>query len=308
MTYDIIIVGKGPAGLSAALYTVRANLKTLIIGKNDSVLAKAEKIENYFGFTGAVSGSQLLRAGESQASRLGAVIADEEVLGINLMEEFEVITSNNRYTGRAVLLATGQPQKKLNIQGLKELEGKGISYCTTCDGFFYRGLKVGVLGSGDYAIHEAEELKAFTKNITLYTNGRGLECKGDCNDIVRDFIVENKSILKLEGEESLEYIHFSDGTKEKLDGLFIANESASSIDFARKLGVITEGASIIVDQDQKTNIGGLFAAGDCTGGFKQIATAVGQGALAARKIIEFVRGLPVPPEIGVAMDPMQQPG
>jgi thioredoxin reductase (NADPH) len=289
MIYDVIIVGKGPAGLSAALYTVRANLKTLVIGKNGSELLKAHKIENYFGFTEAISGSDLLKAGELQARRLGAEIIDQEVLGVNQNENFEVITSENSFTGRTVLLATGQPQKKLKIDGLKELEGIGVSYCTTCDGFFYKNLKVGVLGYKDFAVHEAEELKPFTSNITIYTNGRELEYSGDYTGLHERFKIVDKTILKLEGKEYLEKIYFTDGSSEKLDGLFIANDSASSSDFARKLGVMTEGASIIVDKDQKTNVTGLFAAGDCTGGFKQVSTAVGQGAMAGRRIIELVR-------------------
>lgn len=289
MIYDVIIVGKGPAGLSAALYTVRANLRTLVIGKNNSELLKAHKIENYFGFTEAISGSELLRAGELQALRLGADIMEEEVLGVNQNENFEVITSENTYSGRTVLLATGQPQKKLRIDGLKELEGIGVSYCTTCDGFFYKNLKVGVLGNKDFAIHEAEELKPFTSNITIYINGKELEYSGDYSKLHERFRIVDKTILKLEGKEYLEKIYFTDGTQENLDGLFIANDSASSVDFARKLGVLTEGASILVDKDQKTNVTGLFAAGDCTGGFKQVSTAVGQGAMAARRIIELVR-------------------
>ncbi len=289
MIYDVIIVGRGPAGLSAALYTVRANLKTLIIGKDDGALAKAEKIENYFGFVETINGNKLLKAGELQALRLGAEIVNEEALGIVKNEEFEVTTAKNKYIGRTVLLATGQPQKKPDIEGLNVFEGNGVSYCTTCDGFFYRGLKVGVMGHGDFAVHEAEELKAFTKDIAIYTNGRELKCKGYA-DAIKHFNVVEKRIIKLEGDEVLQHICFEDGTKEELDGLFIADESASSIDFARKLGIITEGTSIVVDRDQKTNIDGLYAAGDCTGGFKQIATAVGQGALAGRKIIEVVRG------------------
>ncbi|OPX42298.1 thioredoxin reductase [Ruminiclostridium hungatei] len=289
MLYDVIIVGKGPAGLSAALYTTRANLKTLVIGKDSSELLKAHKIENYFGFSHAVSGRELLEAGEAQARRLGAGIICEEVLGINQKEDFEVITSEAVYTGRMVLLATGQPQKKLHIEGLKALEGAGVSYCTTCDGFFYRNLKVGVLGNKAFAIHEAEELEPFTKDITVYTNGKELEYSGDYEKLRSKFRIVEKPVQKLEGKDFLESIYFADGTSEKLDGLFIANESASSVDFARKLGVLTEGASIVADQDQKTNIKGLFAAGDCTGGFKQVSTAVGQGAVAARKIIELAR-------------------
>ena len=139
MMYDVIIVGKGPAGLSAAIYTVRANLKTLVIGQSNSVLFKASKIENYFGFSEAVSGGDLLKAGELQARRLGADITDEEVLEINKTDNFEVITREKSYYAKTVLLASGQPQKKLEIDGLQEMEGIGVRYCTTCDGFFYRG-------------------------------------------------------------------------------------------------------------------------------------------------------------------------
>lgn len=289
MLYDVIIVGKGPAGLSAALYTTRANLKTLVIGKDSSELLKAHKIENYFGFSHGASGKELLEAGETQARGLGAEIICEEVLGINQKEDFEVVTSEAVYSGRTVLLATGQPQKKLHIEGLKALEGTGVSYCTTCDGFFYRNLKVGVLGNKAFAIHEAEELEPFTRDITVYTNGKELEYSGDYEKLHSRFRIVEKPIQKLEGKEFLESIYFTDGSSEKLEGLFIANDSASSVDFARKLGVLTEGASIVVDREQKTNIIGLFAAGDCTGGFKQVSTAVGQGAVAAKKIIELAR-------------------
>lgn len=287
--YDVIVIGKGPAGLSAAIYTVRANLKTLVIGKSNSLLFKASKIENYFGFPEAISGSDLLKSGELQAQRLGADIIDEEVLDIKKTDNFEVITGDKSYYAKAVLLASGQPQKSLNIDGLKEMEGMGVSYCTTCDGFFYKGLKVGVLGNKDFAIHEAKELKAFTNDITIYTNGKEMEYSGDYNKVYENFTIVNKPIQKLNGKDCLEEIYFTDGSFEKLDGLFIANDVASGIDFAKKLGVLTKGASIVVDENQKTNIDGLFAAGDCTGGFKQIATAVGQGALAAGKIAEFIR-------------------
>lgn len=289
MMYDVIVIGKGPAGLSAAIYTVRANLRTLVIGKSNSLLFKASKIENYFGFPEAISGSDLLKSGELQAQRLGADIIDEEVLDIKKTDNFEVITGDKSYYAKAVLLASGQPQKSLNIDGLKEMEGMGVSYCTTCDGFFYKGLKVGVLGNKDFAIHEAKELKAFTNDITIYTNGKEMEYSGDYNKVYGNFTIVNKPIQKLNGKDCLEEIYFTDGSFEKLDGLFIANDVASGIDFAKKLGVLTKGASIVVDENQKTNIDGLFAAGDCTGGFKQIATAVGQGALAAGKIAEFIR-------------------
>ncbi len=287
--YDVIIIGKGPAGISAALYTVRAKLKTLIIGKDESALKKTEKIENYYGFSEPVSGEFLLREGEKQVRRLGVDIYDDEVIAIEKLDFFEVTTASSVYSAKAVLMATGQPQKKVRIEKLGDYEGRGVSYCTTCDGFFYRNLKVGVLGFKDFAAHEALELEAFTKDITIYTNGRELEMSEKHMEETGRFKVNTRPVRGLDGEEYLQKIHFKDGTSEEIDGIFVAYESASSSDFAKKLGILTSGNDIVVDGSQQTNIEGLFAAGDCTGGFKQIATAVGQGALAGRKIIEYVR-------------------
>lgn len=289
--YDAIIIGLGPAGISAALYTVRANLKTLLIGCSDSSLKKASKIENYYGFAEAISGEYLLAQGQTQALRLGAEIAEEEVVSIEKTDYFEVMTSNGKYQGKAVLLATGQPPRKINVRGIETFEGKGVSYCTTCDGFFYKNMKVGVMGYKDYAIHEASELLAFTKDITIYTNGRELDVSQEFKEEMPRFAVNNKKIDRLEGSDFLERIFFEDGSVEKLDGIFIAYDTASSVDFARKLGILVDGSSIIVDQNQQTNLDGVFAAGDCTGGFKQVSIAVGQGALAGRKMIEYVRSI-----------------
>jgi len=289
--YDVIIVGKGPAGLSASLYTTRAGLKTLIIGRDDSALKKARIVENYFGFGQPVSGQYLLEEGKKQALRLGALIVEDEVISIETDEKgtYSVTTSNEVYKGIAVLIATGQLQKRIKIKNLEKFEGKGISYCTTCDGFFYKNLKVGVIGNRDYAIHEAMELEAFTKDITIYTNGKELELSDKFKKEAERFKINEKVIIEFGGEDFLQEIYFEDGSSEEIDGIFIAGESASSIDFARKLGVIAKGNSLVADELQKTNLDGLFAAGDCTGGIKQIAVAVGQGATAGISIIEYVR-------------------
>ncbi len=287
--YDVIIIGKGPAGISTSLYTVRSNLKTLIIGKNDSALRKAEKIENYYGFADVIRGEDLLKNGENQALRLGAEIINDEVIALEKNDFFEVVTSEGRYSSKALVLATGQPVKKVKIENLEKFEGLGVSYCTTCDGFFYNNLKVGVLGFNDYVIHEAIELQAFTKEITIFTNGRELAVSDKYINELNQFKVNKAEIEKLEGSEYLQKITFKDGNSEDLDGLFVAYDSPSSLDFARKLGIMVNGNSIIVDKDQQTNLDGLFAAGDCTGGFKQISIAVGQGALAGKRAIEFIR-------------------
>jgi thioredoxin reductase (NADPH) len=289
--YDVIIIGKGPAGLSAALYTVRAKLNTLVIGRDDSVLRKAGKVENYFGFAEAVKGEDLLSAAEKQALRIGTNIVTDDVISVEKKDFFEVTTKKEVFLSKALLMATGQPQKKVNIGNLEKFEGKGVSYCSTCDGFFYNNLKVGVLGFRDFAIHEALELETFTKDITIYTNGNRLDVSDKYKNEAARFKLNEKTAKNLEGADFLERICFEDGSCETLDGIFIAYESASSIDFARKLGVMTEDNSIIIDKFQQTNLDGLFAAGDCTGGFKQVSVSVGQGALAGRKIIEYVKSL-----------------
>lgn len=289
--YDVTIIGKGPAGLSAALYTVRSNLRTIIIGRNDSRLYKADKVDNYFGFANTISGKQLLDEGELQAKRLGAEVVLDEVISIEKDDFFKVSTATGYYMCKAVLLATGQPHKVIRIENLVKFEGKGVSYCSTCDGFFYNNLKVGVLGNRDFAIHEAMELTSYTKDITIYTDGKQLELSSKHRDEGAGLKIETRKILKLDGVEFLQRIHFSDGTSENIDGLFIASESASSIDFARKLGILAEGNIVVTDGDQHTNLEGVFAAGDCASALKQISVAVGQGALAGKAISDYVKSL-----------------
>lgn len=289
--YDIIIIGKGPAGLSAALYTVRSNMKTLIIGRNDSRLRKADKIDNYFGFAETVNGEQLLADGERQVIRLGAEIIEDEVISIEKEDFFNVTTATGQYSCKALLLATGQPHKTIRIENLVKFEGRGVSYCSTCDGFFYNNLKVGVLGHKDYAVHEALELLTFTKDITIYTNGKTPEISSKYDKEVQQFKIETRPVSKLDGTEFLQRIHFTDGTSEKIDGVFVAYESASSVDFARKLGILVDGSAVVSDGKQQTNLEGLYAAGDCTSSFKQISVAVGQGAAAGKAMAEYVKSL-----------------
>ena len=289
MIYDAIIIGDGPAGISAALYTIRANMKTLILGLADSVLKKALKVENYYGFSEPVSGEKLINEGEAQLKRLGGVILKEEVIGIEKEDVFHVKTVNNTYTAHSVLIATGQKPVNIKIQNLKRFEGKGISYCTTCDGFFYRGKKVGVLGFKDFALHEAKELLSFTDDITIFTNGEKTDFTEE--SLVGKFEINKKLISAFEGEEFIEKIVFEDGSEIPVDGIFIAYGTASSINFALKMGILTKEQAIVANSNQETNIPGLYAAGDCTGVFKQIAVAVGQGAIAGKNMIEYVRSL-----------------
>ena len=282
--YDVIIVGNGPAGLSAALYTSRANLSTLVIGKDQGALAKADRIENYFGMAEPVSGCELVENTKSQVKSLGAELVTDEIFQISWNQGFVLEGREGTYQARAVLLATGASRKKADIPGLEKLEGRGVSYCAVCDAFFYRGRKVAVLGSGEYAIHELGQLLPVAGQAVLLTNGLELHA-----EVPEGVPVIEKKIASVDGEEMVERVTFTDGSTEELDGLFVALGSAGSADLARKVGALTDGRNIQTDEKMATNVPGLYAAGDCTGGLLQISTAVGEGAKAAMSIIKFVR-------------------
>lgn len=289
--HDIIIIGKGPAGLSAALYTIRANMDTVVIGHGDGALAKAERIENYFGLAEPLSGMALLKTGERQVERLGGRVLSEEVLDITWNGAFTVTTGEGTYEARVVLLATGAPVVRVPVKGLAEYEGRGVSYCTTCDGFFHRNKPVGVIGYNDFAVHEAKELLAFTDRVNFFTNGRELELTEASRAVLGKMSVIRTPIRELYGEETLGGVRLEDDRKIPLTGFFVAYGSASGATFALKLGIEMSGTSIRVDERMATSVPGLFAAGDVVGGFKQVSVAVGQGAIAARSMIETARKL-----------------
>lgn len=284
MKYDVIIVGNGPAGLSAALYTSRANLRTLVIGKDDGALKKADRIENYFGMAEPMSGMELLTNTRKQAKRLGAELMEDEIFQVSYAKDFLLEGRKGSYEAKAVLLATGSSRKRAALPGLSALEGRGVSYCAICDAFFYRGRRVGVLGNADYALHELRELLPVVGEAILLTDGNPLETVPP-----ERITVLEKKLSAVNGEEQVEGVTFEDGEFLSLDGLFVALGSAGAAELARKIGAMTEGANIKVNDEMATNVPGLFAAGDCTGGLLQISKAVGEGAKAAMSMIRFVR-------------------
>jgi len=283
MIVDVLILGKGPAGIQAALYTKRANLKTLIIGKDNGALAKAEKISNYYGIK-AMSGLDLVEQGISQALALEIPILSEEVTGLSKEENFKVLTNYGEYEAKTVIMATGSPRTSIKIPGLKGLEGRGVSYCAVCDGFFYRRKVVGVVGNSAYAAQEAQELIALASSVIVFTNGK------EPDSVFPDgTIIETGKINRLLGTDAIEAVEMEDGRKIELAGLFIALGSASSTDLALKIGALTEGNKIVTDEKKRTNVPGLFAAGDCTEGIMQISKAVADGCIAAIEAIAYVR-------------------
>lgn len=284
--YDVIIIGAGPAGISAGLYTKRANLKVLIIYKEKAGLEKANLIENYYGFEKGITGTELYQTGIKQAKHLGIDIKKEEVINVQIKEngEYKIITENQSYDSKTVIFATGNKKNVPKIKGIKEFEGKGVSYCAVCDGFFYKNKDISVLGNGKYAISETNELINIAKSITILTNGeKAPEIRAD------NVKIDTRKVREVRGENKIQEIEFEDNSKIKTDGLFIALGIAGSSEFAKKLGIMTNKDKIIVNENMETNIPGIYAAGDCTGGLLQVSKAVYEGTKAGLQAIKYLR-------------------
>lgn len=283
--FDVIIIGAGPAGISASIYTKRANLKTMIIYQNNSNLEKAELIENYYGFAKGITGIDLYNEGIKQAENLGVELKEEEVINIKMNENgFEVITDKNEYKTKNIVLATGNKKNIPKIKGIQEFEGRGISYCAVCDGFFYRNKDIVVIGNGKYAIAETNELINLANQIIILTDGeKAPEFRAD------NVKIDTRKIEEIQGEKRVEQIKLEDNTIIKTDGIFVAKGVAGSNEFAKKLGIITNKDKIVVNEKMETNIPGIYACGDCTGGALQISKAVYEGTKAGLEVIKRVK-------------------
>lgn len=280
--YDVAIIGAGPAGISAALYAKRANLNVLILHYGESNLCHADKIDNYYGFPGGIRGEELYNNGIKQAKQLEIDVKEIEVLGIeNTGETFIIKTTEESFETKAVVVSTGNKKVRPNIKGIEKFEGKGISYCAICDAFFYRNKNVAVIGNGKFAVNEAEELSHVAKNVTILTNGlKEPECKFD---------IINTKIKAINGEEKVTEVEFEDGKILSVDGVFIALGEAGASDFAKTLGVLQDKENIVVNEHKETNVKGVYACGNITGGLQQICKAVYEGAEAGLAVVNYIR-------------------
>ena len=279
---DIIVIGAGPAGISAGIYAKRAGSNVMIFYHGSSNLQKASKIDNYYGFENGIDGETLYNTGIKQAENLGISLCEEEVLSIVKNDtEFSVETSQNSYTAKAVIIATGNKKLRPNIDGVLKFEGKGISYCAICDGFFYRNKNIAIIGNGKFALSEAKVLQKIANKVTILTNGSNLEN-------AYDFETISKKIKAICGETTVNSVEFEDGTSLDIDGIFIALGEAGSSDFAKRLGVLLNGENIVVDANMKTNIDGLYACGNATGGLLQVSKAVYEGSIAGLSAARYV--------------------
>ena len=289
---DIIIIGSGPAGVSAALYAKRAGADVTVISRGSGALAKAEKIENYYGLAEPLTGAELEANGIAGAKRLGVEFVEDEVVGLAMNDDFTglvVQTPDQAFEARSVVLAAGSTRLAPKIPGLKELEGKGVSYCAICDAFFYREKTVAVLGEGEYALHEAEILLPHASKVMLFTNGKEPAVK-----IPDSIEVHKEKVTAVEAEqtggmERVSGLRTEDGAVTPVNGLFVALGTAGSVDFARKIGAAVDNNRVVTDKDMATNVPGLYAAGDCTGGLLQVVKAAYEGAVAGLAAAKYVR-------------------
>lgn len=273
----IAIIGSGPAGVSCALYVARANIPVIVFTNHKSSLLKAKAIENYYG-TGKITGEELYYKGIENLKKLNVPIYEEEVLNIVWQENFLIETNKNTYSANSIVLATGTSKKAPNIPNLANLEGKGVSYCATCDGFFFKNKKVAVIGSEEFALHELEYLKNIVSEVTLLTNGKTINCDSS-------ILKKETPIKKILGESKVEGILFEDGTSIEVDGIFIANNYPDSNILAKKVGILSIDGEINVNHSMETNIPKVFACGDAIKGTKQVAKAVHEGVQVALQII-----------------------
>ena len=297
--YDIIIVGGGPAGLTAAIYAARHNNKTLVLEGNKvgGKTLEAHWVENYPGFPEGISGPDLMELMSKQAKKFGAEFSSETVVAIADFGEMKMLTTRKGIQqAKAVIVATGMGKKSLSVTGENEFKGRGVSYCGVCDGPFFRDKTVAIIGGGHEAVHDIEVLGESASKVYAIPGKKGYsEDFPELEHIKKDPNIEfiyDTDITEIGGSDFVEYLKLDNGLEVKLDGVFIILEHVSTSTILTDVGIDTDtGGCILTDRDQKTNVDGLYAAGDCCCRGMQIVTATGMGAQAALSAMKYVKQL-----------------
>ena len=294
--YDIIIVGCGPAGMTAAIYAARANKKVLIIEKETigGQMASSPLIENYPGFT-SISGSELANNMYDQVCNLGVDIELEEVLSIVDGDIKKVITDSSEYETKTVIIATGSKYRLLGLENEENLIGKGIHFCTACDGIFFKDKIVAVVGGGNSAIINAITLADICKKVYVIQNLDKLTCESILESNLKEKnnveIITSSVVTKLVGEDSLECIFVNTNGKEEeitVDGMFISIGLTPQSEFVNKLLKVNK-YGYIESNNCITNIPGIFVAGDCRDkAFRQVTISTSDGTVAATEAINYL--------------------
>ncbi|MFC1825078.1 FAD-dependent oxidoreductase [Thermodesulfobacteriota bacterium] len=293
---DLVVVGGGPAGLTAGIYAVRSGLSTALIERValGGQVATTPIVENYPGFN-SVGGKSLVDILVTHALEYVKIFQGEEVVQIEPGDPINVVTSRRKFQTRAVLLATGASHKRLGVPGEDRLSGRGVSYCSTCDGPLFKDKKVVMLGGGDSAVTEALHLRHIGMDVTLIHRRDTLRAQQHLVKNLADNnipVIWNTEVREIRGEGRVQELELYNnktetGTTMEIDGVFVAIGYTPAVDLAQKIGVeLTPEGYIKRDNRHRTNIPGIYSAGDVEGGFKQIVTAAGQGAEAALSIFE----------------------
>lgn len=302
LPFDVVVIGGGPAGLTAGIYCARAGMKTLLIERAilGGQVSLCSSIENYPGFPSGISGVELAARFEDQAKKFGVETVWGEVQKIKLEGSLKKVElMDNTFSAKTMIIAIGTEPKKLGIPGESELRGKGVSYCATCDGAFYKDKDIVVIGGGNSAIQEAIFLTKFASKVTVVHRRDRLRA----DQILADRVVSEPKIdmvwdsvpLSVNGNSAVESVtvkNVNDGKEKKVrcDGVFVYIGESPSTGIFKGLLKLSEEGFIIVDDRMRASAEGVFAAGDvCHKNFRQIATAVGDGAIAAdssRKYLE----------------------
>ena len=299
--YDVVIIGGGPAGLTAGLYASRAKLNSLLIEKGlvGGQIANAERVENYPGFPEGISGFELGQLMHQQATKYGLKTLLAEVTGIELQGEQKVIrTTEGDFMAKAVIIAGGSERQKLGVPGEEEFVGKGVSYCATCDAAFFREQPVAVVGGGDAAITEALHLAKFASRVTVIHRrdqlraSRILQEKASSEPKIE--FLWNSIVEKIEGGDLVKGIRLRQvktGEESALEvaGIFISIGLKPNTDYLKSILPLGVTGLIITDEKMETKIPGIFAAGDIRhNSARQVITAAGDGATAAIYAEKFI--------------------
>lgn len=300
----VAIIGSGPAGLSAALYTARADLKPILFSGMllHGQVSQTHLIENYPGFPDGISGMDLGQLFQKQAERFGAVVEFNQVEKVNLdVNPFKISTYSQDYFADAVIISTGADPKKLNIPGEKEFTGRGVSYCATCDGWFYKDKDVVLVGGGDSALEEGLFLTRFVKSVSIIHRrdklraGSILENRAKSNLKIQ--FIWNSIVTEIKGEESVSSVTIKnviseEETSKNTEGIFIfIGHRPNSMMFKGQLEIDDLGY-IKIDQKMQTSIPGVFAAGEIADPiYRQVVTSAGMGAAAGMQAIHYLESI-----------------
>lgn len=301
---DVLVIGGGPAGLSAAIYTSWLGLKTVVLesGIVGGRASLTPKIENFPGFELGIKGTELVEKMRLQATRFHAEIKDnEEVIGLDLKTQVkQVVSRSQTYEVQAVIIATGTQRRKLLVPGETEFIGRGVSYCVTCDGPFFKHANVAVIGNEEETAIDALFLSDIANNVMIVTNEMELNISGTLMDRLRkksNIEIVKAKITNIVGEQIVKTIKIVDfgsqvEVEKAVNGVFVSLGGVPLTAIVQSAGIATDrNGCLTVDRQQKTNVEGVFAAGDCTCGGMQVVTAAGEGAMAGMRASGYVRKL-----------------